>query len=79
LAEINYCVSVLNTIAIYVRGRTALEQLGVKRLAQGHIGVSHGPRCWDRLQHPCNPCKSGLENQQFRMDGYCVQECLCAV
>jgi len=28
------------TIAVYVRGRTPLEQLGVKCLAQGHIGVS---------------------------------------
>jgi len=28
------------TIALYVRGRTLLEQLGVKCLAQGHIGVS---------------------------------------
>jgi len=28
------------TIAIYVRGRTLLEQLGFKCLAQGHIGVS---------------------------------------
>jgi len=28
------------TIAIYVRGHTPLEQLGVRCLAQGHIGVS---------------------------------------
>jgi len=29
------------TIAIYVRGCMPLEKLGVKCLAQGHIGVSH--------------------------------------
>jgi len=29
-----------HTVAIYVRGRTPLEQLEVKCLAQGHIGVS---------------------------------------
>jgi len=35
-----------NVIAIYVRGRTPLEQLGVKCLAQGHIGVSQWIRTW---------------------------------
>jgi len=34
------------TIASYVRGCTPLEQLGVKCLAQGHIGVSQWIRTW---------------------------------
>jgi len=44
------------TIAIYVRGRTRLEQLGVKCLAQGHIG-SHTVRF---LIMPCFHCMSVL-------------------
>jgi len=35
------------TLAIYVRGHMPLEQLGVKCLAQGHIGVSRP--CQDLL------------------------------
>ncbi|XDV43116.1 hypothetical protein PO909_011648 [Leuciscus waleckii] len=42
------------TIAIYVRGRTPLEQLGVKCLAQGHIGVSQWIRT--RVSHTKGMC-----------------------
>jgi len=42
------------TIAMYVRGRTPLEQLGVKCLAQGHIGLSEWIRT--RVSHTKGMC-----------------------
>jgi len=42
------------TIAIYVKGRTPLEQLGVKCLTQGHIGVSQWVQI--RVSHTKGMC-----------------------